>query len=250
MVMEGLDTILLGLIALCATGAAIIGLVVLSGFFHNKLQDLFSDSKYFIFFFLVAGYFSYALGEISFYLSSVVFGSDSPIGVQDVYWSIGAIMILISFIALVRSLYRENHDSKIAFAHLIFAALIVGVTLFIVFVFGGWDSEYFFSTFYPVISSLIVACSFAMVFFYNRSGPFGKVLLMFFFSSCSILLGDIFFHFAKQQAIYGTSGMMADIFYLIGYALSALTFITMRLRMHSAARANPVSAKLRKNASG
>jgi len=235
MVVENIGETLLLFISLSATFAAVMGIIVLGGFFHNKLKELFSDANYFVFFFLVAGYILYALGEVSFYLTKIVFGSTGVVGIQDAYWSAGAVLILLSFLALTLMVYRQNHGSRKALPHLLIGGLIIVLVLMVVFGSGARKEEYFFGTFYPLVSSLIVATAFSTILFSRQLGGFGRVLVLFFFASSGILLGDVFFYFATAQATYGTAALVADVCYLFGYLLSGIAFLTMRLRMHSLA---------------
>ena len=108
MVLDSFQSISALIITLSAIFAALAGLVVLEAFFRNKLKQLFDDVNYFIYFSMVSGYFLYALGEISFYLSSQVFKDASPIGIHDVYWTSGAVLVLISFIGLAFTLFKEH----------------------------------------------------------------------------------------------------------------------------------------------
>jgi len=235
MVTDGIANVLLAFIAISAALAAISGLVVLQGFFHNKLKELFNDVNYFIFFFLVFGYFLYALGELSFYLAEIAFQDQSIIGIHDIYWSSGGILILISFIALAKLLFREQHSGGKVTTFLITGAMIVGFVLAAVFGLIGSESQYFFGYFYPIISSLIVTASLSVVLFYNQLGGFKEVLLLFFLASGGILLGDVFFHYSTTWGVYGAIGLTADIFYLIGYTLSFAAFVTMRMKMKTLA---------------
>ncbi|MBS3140397.1 hypothetical protein J4479_05330 [Candidatus Woesearchaeota archaeon] len=108
MVLESVENVIFFLVNLSATIAAGTGMVVLQSFFKNKLKDLFNDVNYFIFFFMVSGYILYALGEVSYYLTRQVFKNTSAIGVHDVYWTIGGILILLSFAALAFTLFKEH----------------------------------------------------------------------------------------------------------------------------------------------
>lgn len=235
MVTDAIANVLLAFIAISATLAAIAGLVALQGFFHNKLKELFNDVNYFIFFFLVFGYFLYALGELSFYLSKVAFQDTSLIGIQDVYWSAGGVLILVSFISLAKLLFREQQGSGKLTTLLITGVMIVGFVLAAVFGLIGSQSQYFFGYFYPIISSLIVTASLSVVLFYNQLGGFKEVLLLFFLASSGILLGDIFFHYSTTWGVYGVIGLAADISYLAGYSLSFAAFVTMRMKMKTLA---------------
>ena len=221
-------------IAISASLAALAGLIVLGGFFHNKLKELFNDRNYFIFFFLVFGYFLYALGEVAFYLAETFFGSTALIGVHDIYWTMGGILILVSFMALSGMLFREQGSSKLS-TLVIMGVMIVGFVLAAVFGLIGSKSDYFFGYIYPIISSLIVTASLSVVLFYDQLGDFKRSLLLFFLASVAILLGDIFYHYSTAWGVYGAIGLSSDLLYLVGYSISFVAFIVMRVRMKTLA---------------
>jgi len=214
------------------------GFVVLEGFFRDKLQDLFDDVNYFIFFFLVSGYFLYALGEVSFYLMKVIAGDESVIGIADVYWFAGAILIVVSFLALLITSWKDERSSSRLFGTLGVIFLALAVVTYVLFGFiPESDSLSFFNYFYPLMSALIVAISFSVLFFFEQHEHFSMPLFMFFLASVGILLGDVLFAISSAQGIYLTGGLgsVTDIFYTLGYGLSLLAFVMFRFRMHQAA---------------
>ncbi len=219
------------IIALSATLAASVGVIVLEGFFRNKLKDLFDDTNYFIFFFMVSGYLLYALGEVSYFLARVVFKDTSAIGIQDVYWTTGALVILISFIALSYNLIKDYGSSSKLVLILLIGIGLLGLTLTILSSLVNPKQGYLFSYLYPILSSLIVTASFSIILFYRQLNAMSKPLLIFFLASGSIWIGDIFFHYATASSIYGTTAVLSDTFYLWGYTLSLVAFISLRRRM-------------------
>ncbi len=234
MALANFNEIMLTLIASAAGLAAITGLIVLESFFRNKLKELFEDTQYLISFFLVSGYLLYALGEVSFYLMRVVFQETSTGGIQDVYWSGGAFLILVSFIALTLTLYRESRQPRSLTIMAGLGVLLLVVVLTLTLNLKGT----FLTHFYPIISALIVTFASSVLLFRERLGSWGRIFQLFFLASCAILLGDIFFGPALTATTYGTAGIAADIFYLAGYVLSAVAFITFRLQFHKAALRN------------
>ncbi|MEW5897242.1 MAG: hypothetical protein AB1668_06105 [Nanoarchaeota archaeon] len=233
MVIEGFRGYVDLLIVFSALLAAIAGIITLGAFFHNKLKDLFDDVNYFIFFFLAVGYSLYALGEVSFYLTSNVFNDVSSMGIADVYWTGGAVLILISFIALAVTLFRRERGSNSLLINAVIGAAIVVIVSYLVF--GVTKPNYFFGYFYPLVSSMIVAFSLSVIHFFRHLGAFGKVMALFFLSSAGILLGDIFYTYTIAQGTYTTSLLrdVSNLFYLCGYILSFVAFVTLRLRMHA-----------------
>ncbi|MBI2145941.1 hypothetical protein HYU22_01210 [Candidatus Woesearchaeota archaeon] len=228
-----IGNVIQGLIALAAALAALAGFVALEGFFRNKLKELFEDKDYFIFFFLVWGYLLYALGEVSYYLTKFVFDDQSLLGIQDVYWSGGAFLTVVSFLALALMLYRQHpHSGKLLPQLLVGGVLIVLVALYLFVLIQPATT---FSYVYPLLSSLIVAFAVSVLLFSQELADFGASLKLFFVSSCFILLGDLFFAYTAGQVDYGAVAMIGDLGYLIGYTFSAIAFVVLRLRMHSLA---------------
>lgn len=230
-IVDGFQSTLALLIVLLATSAAVAGIVVLEIFFRNKLKELFSDVNYFIFFFLVSGYLLYSVGEVSFYLTSVIFGDESPMGIADVYWSAGALLVLVSFIALAVVLFRQYYDRTKLRIMVVIGGVLLALTLILVFGVTLHDGAYFFGYFYPIVSSLIVAFALCVILFSSQLGNFSTALSFFFLASCGILLGDIFFTFITAKGTYGFAGLITDIFYLLGYGLSFIAFIILRRGM-------------------
>jgi len=235
MVLESVENVIFFLVNLSATIAAGTGMVVLQSFFKNKLKDLFNDVNYFIFFFMVSGYILYALGEVSYYLTRQVFKNTSAIGVHDVYWTIGGILILLSFAALAFTLFKEHGGTGKFSLMLIVGIILLVLVLAIVLGVIGPRSDYFFGVFYPVISSLIITAALSVILFYNELGGLGLPLLLLFLASSCILVGDISFHYTAAQLTSGLLSLIQDIFYLVGYGLSAVAFMSLRLHLHRAA---------------
>jgi len=229
MVLDALSDMMFGLIVIVAALAAGAGIVNLGSFFHNKLKDLFNDVNYFIFFFLVTGYSLYALGEVSYYLTQVIFKNASQIGIQDLYWTAGGLLILISFITMTNILMKEHGNSSMLMKQLLYGGLLTILVSAIVFGISG--SNYSFGYVYPIISALIVSSALSVIFFSSYLGDFGQVLFLLFLASIGILAGDLLFHYTEALGIYGFLGFLSDIFYLLGYGLSFVAFIIMRLKI-------------------
>lgn len=228
----GFQEIIPLLVVISAALAAIMGIVVLERFFRDRLKELFSDTHYFIFFFLVIGYLLYAVGEVSFYITEKIFRETSLMGIADVYWSGGALLILASFIALAVSLYQSQQggEAKIILMPLMAAGLVL---LFLVFFTFRMGESYFFGYFYPIISALIVAFAANVIFYFSYLGTWAVPLRLFFFASCGILIGDLLFTYGTAHQIYATSllGKVGDIFYLGGYSLSGGAFLSFWKRL-------------------
>ena len=234
--MEGLRWFLAVLLPLFAGFAALAGVVALEAFFRNRLKELFNDTNYFIFFFLVWGYILYALGEVSFYLTTTLFPGKK--GIEDFYWSAGALLIVVSFAVLTFTLFRQYPDNR-KFTTLALAGGVMFLTvLFVLFGITFRTAEgYFFGYFYPIISSFIVTFALSAILFSPQLRDFGSALFVFFLASCAILLGDLFFTFATAQGTQaaGLAGLFGDLFYAIGYAVSGIAFVVLRLRLHELA---------------
>lgn len=210
--------------------AAIAGIAVLVRFFHNKIRDLFSDTNYFIFFFLVVGYILSSLGEFTYYLTAVMYQDPSLSGIADVYWVGGSISVLASFIVLAVILSGQERSRSKSISMLIFGAAVISLTVFLLFLIREPDAS-FFRYFYPIVTSLIVASAFSVVLYPKPLGEFRQVLLLFFMASSSLLLSDLLFSTFTELGGLGTADIVMYIFYLVGYALSFTAFTVMLVKV-------------------
>ncbi|MBI2573155.1 hypothetical protein HYV86_04815 [Candidatus Woesearchaeota archaeon] len=239
MVIENFREIISPLVMVCAATSAISGIIVLQKLFHNRLKELFDDSNYFIFLFMVLGYSLYALGEVSLYLMEKIEHTDASIGMADIYWAAGAILLVVSYISLVHSLLKKNKDSSLPLKFFGLGVGIVGVVsyfLFMIIAPSGAEIS-FFSYFYPFISSIIVSLAMSNLFFSRYIGDFAQPLMFFFIASCAILVGDVLFTLTTAQGTYleGSMGAITDLLYMAGYLLAAGGFWTLRKSMHALA---------------
>jgi len=210
------------LMAVSAGVSALVGIIVLECFFRDKLKDLFDDSNYFVFFFLVLGYVLYSLGELSYFLGNAVFAERSAAGIENFYWAVGGVVVLISFFGLALLQAKKNQQG-----HKVLILLIIGVVLaFISYSIVQNSGSDFFDYFFPVISSLIVAFSLSSFLFSRSLMSVARPLQFFFLASSLILIGDILFSFPAFDAL-------SDFFYLFGYGLSTVAFITLKSKIHS-----------------
>ena len=230
MVVDTLQSPLALLVVIVAGFAALVGINVLENFFGNKLKDLFSDEKYFFFFFMVFGYILYAIGEVSYYIARTYFSNFASIGISDVYWTIGGLTILASFIALA-AISIQSKDLKPMNVGIITAVsfFIVLAILYTVTLREGDVS--FFSYFYPLVSALIVGVSLSTVLALERSHHFSTSMMLFCLSSAAILLGDLLFTYVTAQEIVGMLRTVTDVLYVSGYGLSLIAFVMMRMHI-------------------
>ncbi len=228
--MVDVEFVLSALVALAAMFSAITGLIVLEGFFRDKLKEMFDDTNYLIFFFLVAGYFLYGLGEVLYYLTNITLSDVGYFGVHDIYWLGGGILILVSFFFLNTTLAKRTHQyGKVAII------LSLGFVLALTISFFTIKGMYSFNNLYPIISSLIVVLAIGAFFFDEHLGSLAFPLKIFFFASLFILLADILFGSGITISTSETTLVIYDVLYLIGYAFSGVAFLTLRKRWHSLA---------------
>ncbi len=225
--------VLSALVALAATFSAIAGLIVLEGFFRDKLKELFDDTNYLIFFFLVSGYFMYGLGEALYFLTNITLSDSGYFGVHDIYWLGGGILILLSFIFLSATFAKRSQQG-----HKMMILLLIGVALALVVAFVTIKGSFAFSNLYPIISSLIVAFAMGVFFFDEHLGSLAFPLKIFFFASLFILAADILFSSGITILTSEISVIISDTLYFVGYALSGTAFLTLRKRWHSLANGN------------
>ena len=232
MVIENFAEVISLLIAICAGIAAIAGIIMLSAFFQNKLKNLFDDVNYFIFFFLVSGYFLYSLGEVAFYLGTWIFGSEARISISDVYWTGGIILLIISFLTLAITLLRRNPDPRKLMALILVGGGLLLLVSLLIFSSSAPPNTSFFIYFYPLSDAIIIGLALSAILFPRQLGAFHTPLLFFFIASSIFLIADTTYSFdaIKGTLLFNTLGQY---FYLFAYALSAIAFITMRFQTHT-----------------
>ena len=224
MVLEILDTLYLATI-IFAFLTVIFGVLSLNFLFKNKLKELFSDRKFFVFFFLLTGYALFALGELTWYLTLQVFGETPARGMPDFYWITGALFMLISFAALSSSLHQSYGQ-----AHKFISLLILGSCLILgVLLYAYVADGTFLGYLYPLLTSLNLIFSANLLLYYRRLDSFEIHLLYLFFANIGFLGGDLLFSYWGASNILGA---LSNIFYIFAYGLSAFAFLTLLMKFY------------------
>ena len=204
---------------------------MLNSLFHNKLKDLFSDNTFFIYFFLVAGYALFALGELTWYLIFKVFGKVAPASMPDVYWTLGSVILVISFFGFAVSLYRQHREFNNLVIMLIGGAVLLGAVIFYL---SGIDlvalaanrGHVFIGFLYPLASSLMVVFSLTIPLYYHQIEHFRNSLLFLFFANIGTLAGDLLYISSTVEA-GGIPSTFYNLAYSIAYFLAAIGFVSM-----------------------
>ena len=232
MVLDILDTLYLVTLIL-ALLTVVFGVLSLNSLFKNKLKELFSDHKFFIFFFLLAGYALFAMGELTWYLIISVFEETPSAGMADFYWLTGALFMLISFIALSSSLRKTYGKMRNFFPLAVSAAiLIIGV---IVYVSATVSSEVqgaplLLSYFYPLSTSLILIFSAVPILYFKHLDSFEVYLSYLFFANIGFLAGDLLFSYENASLLLS---ILSNIFYIFAYGLSAFAFLLLLISFYN-----------------
>ena len=221
MVLDLLGTLYLATL-LFAFLTVVFGILSVNILFKNKLKELFSDHKFFIFFFLLLGYALFAMGELTWYLTLQVFEETPTAGMPDFYWITGALFMLVSFVALSGSLHKEYGETRKFVPLLIVGSLLViGVLLYASIVDGT-----FLGYLYPLLTSLILIFSANLLLYYRNLDSFEIHLLYLFFANIGFLGGDLLF---SSWGASNVLGALSNIFYIFAYGLSAFAFLTLLL---------------------
>ncbi len=210
----------------------VFGILVVNTLFRNKLKELFSDQKFFVFFFLVLGYALFAMGEVTWYLIHNIFNNIPTTGMPDFYWVTGAFFMMISFFALSSVLHQSyGENRKFLPLLLIGAALILGVILYVSTAIskGSDNSNIFLAYFYPISTSVILILSANLLLYFHRLGQFETDLLYLFFANICFLGGDLLYLYWNASNLLG---FLSDIFYFFAYGLSAFAFFTLLIKLH------------------
>lgn len=203
----------------------VFGFLSINVLFKNKLKELFSDSKFFIFFFLLMGYVLFAMGELTWYLTLQIFDETPKAGMPDFYWVTGALFMLVSFAALSGSLHKEYGETR-KFVPLLIAGslLLIGVLLYASVADGS-----FLGYLYPLVTSLILIFSANLLLYRQQLDSFEIHLLYLFFANVGFLGGDLLFSYWGASNVLGA---LSNIFYIFAYGLSAFAFLTLMLKFY------------------
>lgn len=228
--MESLQGLLYGITMIFALLTTLLGIFLLNTLFKNKLEELFTDKNFFVFFFLIAGYALFAAGELGWYLIYRVFG-DPPVGsMPDVYWVMGQVFLFLSFLALSIQLYRTYGGYQ-----KLTLVLITGIILIagIIFIVSTQTTSGFLAYFYPLASVLIVLASLQVPLFLHQIPHWGMPLFLLFLTNVGFLVGDLLYISSTAQGVYGTLGVLSDGVYILAYLLSAYAFLAMLWKAHT-----------------
>ncbi len=225
MVLEILDTLYL-VTLLFAFLTVVFGILSVNTLFKNKLKELFSDRKFFIFFFLLIGYALFAMGELTWYLTLRVFEKTPTAGMPDFYWITGALFMLVSFAVLSSSLHKEyGENRKLVPLLIVGSLLLIGVLLY-----ASVAEGTFLGYLYPLLTSLILLFSANLLLYYRNLDSFEIHLLYLFFANIGFLGGDLLFSYWGASSFLGA---LANIFYIFAYGLSAFAFFTLLTKFYS-----------------
>ena len=192
---------------------AVFGILVLNTLFRNKLKELFSDKKFFIFFLLATGYALFALGELTWYLILTVFEQTPSAGMPDFYWVTGALFMLVSFVALSKTLYRSyGQPSKILPLIIIGPLLVIAVLLYVSTAISESveSGGVFLAYFYPLMTSLILIFSTNLLIYFKHLDRFEVNLVYLFFANIGFLGGDLLYTYWGAS---GLLGILSNVFY-------------------------------------
>ena len=226
---ESLQGMLYGATALFALLTALAGIFMLNSLFKNKLQDLFTDKNFFVFFILISGYVLFALGELGWYLIFVVLGK-APVGsMPDFYWVVGQALMFLAYLALSVQLYRAYGDyQKLLLVLGAGGVLLVGIGYYL----STLPSSGFIFALYPLASVGIVLASVQIPFFLKRIPHFGTSLFLLFLTNLGFLAGDLLYISSTAQGTYGFIGVLSDFLYIAAYCLSTVAFLTFLRKAH------------------
>jgi hypothetical protein len=202
----------------------IFGALCLNTLFRNRLKELFSDHKFFIFFFLLIGYALFAMGELTWYLTLQVFEKTPSVGMPDFYWITGSLFMLLSFAVLSISLH-QSHGEAPQFVTLVMggAALVIGVLVYASIADGS-----LLGYLYPLMTSLILILSVNMLLYYRRLDAFEIHLFYLVFANVGFLLGDLLFLSPASAWL----GVLSNLSYIFAYGLSAFAFLNLLIRFY------------------
>ena len=212
-----------------ASVTPVLGILLLNALFGNKIKELFSDTKFFIFFFLIFGYSLYAMGEVTWFLTFKIFDRTPTTGMQDAYWVTGMIIMFISLLALNRTLHREHgQEHKFSLRLMGGMALIVLAGLYLLVL----GTEGFFGYFYVLGGAVLVVSSYPLVLFFKSLPPVEKNLVYLFYSNVCFLLAGILWVYITPREIHVFLEILYLILYCGAYVLTVFAFSTLLIKFY------------------
>jgi len=216
------------IVALLSTISGILGIIVLEKFFGNRLRELFEDTHYLIIFLLVAGYILYALGETTFYLTQIFSAKTTQIGIQDLYWSIGGILLTISFFSIAHKLSKNQDKTKL---YSLYFISVITTLIFVYYI--SLPATSFFDYFYPFLSAISFIYAASIFLFLHTNEELQTPLEIWVIASFFFLIGDLFFGINPLGQTEELALIIADIAYIAGYTASCFAFIDLYKHLHS-----------------
>ncbi len=225
---------------LFALSTAVCGILVLNSLFKDKLQNLFDDKTFFIFFLLVAGYILFALGELTWYLTFKLFSEVPPASMPDFYWVSGSLILIFAFGTLSTLYHHQNKDiNKIGFTLGLAVVLVGGVVLYLTTIdltqLAQSRGHVFIGFFYPIASSLLVVFSATILFYLQHIHHFRTSLKLFFLANVGILIGDLLYVSNTVAVKGGFLEILLGLVYTLAYLASTFSFLLVLLKDHGLA---------------
>lgn len=232
MVLEAVSDVLYLSTVVFALITALSGLFMLNILFGNKIKELFTDKNFFIYFSLVIGYSLYALGELTYYLIFKVYGEVPPASMPDVYWVLGAAVLVITFFAFAWNFHGLHRDfTKLAImvvgGIVLFGAVLTYLLQTELAKLATSQGHLFVSFFYPLADCLIITFGSIIPLYYSKIEHFRNSLLILFCTSLGILIADIVYVGSTVGLEFDASGIIRNLLYSASYLLAAVGFITM-----------------------
>ncbi len=237
MVMELIQGFLYFTTVIFALSTAVCGILVLNSLFKDKMQDLFDDQTFFIFFLLVTGYTLFALGELTWYLTFKLFSKVPAASMPDFYWVSGSLVLILAF-GLLSALYHRHHRdiNKVGFSIGLGIVLVSSVIFYLTTIdltqLAESRGHVFIGFFYPIASSLLVVFSATILFYLNHIKYFRTSLKLFFFANLGILCGDILYISTTVVGSEGFLGLLYNLVYTLAYLTSTLSFLMVLFNYH------------------
>ena len=240
MVMELLNEFLNLTTVVFALSTAVCGILVLNSLFKDKLQELFDDKTFFIFFLLVTGYILFALGELTWYLTFKLLSEVPSPSMPDFYWVSGSLILVFAFGTLSTLYHHQNRDiNKIGFT-LGLGVVLVGLVIFYLTSIdltqlAKTQGQVFIGFFYPIASSLLVVFSATILFYLHHLKHFRTSLILFFCANLGIFIGDLLYVSTTVVGNGGVLELISGLIYTLAYLASTFSFLIVLLKDHGLA---------------
>lgn len=236
MALEEYQNILYSLIDIFAVLTVIFAFLLLYEIIKYK-EKRYRKALVIVFLLVSIGFLFNGAAELAWSFISSILKMSPELGIPDILWIIGELLVLSGFAYFAVFMYKEYGKLKkgltiIAIASIASASIIYYlISNFMTGQQAGKSAfEIFIGYFYPIASTLILISTLSVYLFFRELKEIGRPLILFALSRAFTFGGDTLYTYYIWNGTYGVPGVLSDGFYIIEYMLSALAFYLLLRR--------------------